>query len=75
MTRETLHEARITVPATVTAPDIRVDTVVKTGNACLGQNGLGKDLLDFHHYYYNEEMNKSKDPQSFGALDSGVQVK
>jgi hypothetical protein len=48
MTGETFHETGIAVPATVTAPDIRVDTVVKTGNGCLGQNGLGKDLFDFH---------------------------
>jgi hypothetical protein len=48
MTGETLHETGIAVPASMSAPNIGVDTVIETGNGCLGQNGLGKDLFDFH---------------------------
>jgi hypothetical protein len=60
VTSEPLHETGITVPATMTASDIRVNTVVKTGNSRFGQNGLGKDFPDFHINYYNGVVNKSK---------------
>jgi hypothetical protein len=48
MPGKTLHEAGIAVPATMSTPDIGVDTKIKARNGCLGQNGLGKDLFDFH---------------------------
>jgi hypothetical protein len=48
MTGETLHEAGIAVPAPMSTPNIRVDTEIKTRDGCLGQNGLGKDLLYPH---------------------------
>jgi hypothetical protein len=57
---EPLHEAGITVPATVTTSDIGVDTVVKTGNSRFGQNGLGKDLSYLHIKYYNGAGGNSK---------------
>jgi hypothetical protein len=48
MTGKTFHEAGIAVPATMATPDIRINTVVKSRNGCLAQNGLGKDFFDFH---------------------------
>jgi hypothetical protein len=37
----------------MSAPDIRVDTVVKTGDSRFGQNGLGEDFSYLHTKYYN----------------------
>ena len=45
---ETLYETGITVPTTMSTSYIRIDTVIKTGDGRLGQNGLCKDLFDFH---------------------------
>jgi hypothetical protein len=37
----------------MTASDIGVDAVVKTGDGRFGQNSFGKDLSYFHTEYYN----------------------
>jgi hypothetical protein len=60
MAGETLHETGITVTTPMSTSYIRIDTVIKTGDGRLGQNRLGKDLLDLHESYYNEEIRKSK---------------
>jgi hypothetical protein len=60
MTGEALHEAGITVSATMSASHIGIDTVVETRDGRLGQNGLGKDLPNFHIQYYNGGERKSK---------------
>jgi hypothetical protein len=60
VTSEPLHETGVTVPAAMSAPDIRVDTVVKTGDSRFGQNGLGEDFSYLHINYYNGVVNKSK---------------
>jgi hypothetical protein len=66
MTGEPLHETGITVSAAMPAPDIGVDTVIKPGNSRFGQNGLGKDLFDFHLQNYNGEPKKWKVSQALG---------
>jgi hypothetical protein len=60
MTGEALHEAGIAVSAAMPASHIGIDTVVKTGDGRLGQNGFGKDLPNFHIQYYNGGGRKSK---------------
>ena len=60
MTGEALHEAGIAVSAAMSASHIGVDTVVETRDGRLGQNGLGKDLPNFHIQYYNGGARKSK---------------
>jgi hypothetical protein len=60
VTSKALHETGIAVPATVTASDIRVDTVIETGDSRLGQNGLGEDFSYFHKNYYNGTAGISK---------------
>jgi hypothetical protein len=37
----------------MTTSHIGIDTVFKTGDGCLGQNGLRKDLSYLHTKYYN----------------------
>jgi hypothetical protein len=48
VTCKPLHKTGVTVPATMTASDIGVDAVVKTGDGRFCQNSLGKDLSNFH---------------------------
>jgi hypothetical protein len=57
---ETLHETGITVPAAMTATDVRIDTIIKARDGGLGQNGLRKDFFDFHYSYYNGGAKKLK---------------
>jgi hypothetical protein len=60
MTGEALHEAGITVPAAMSASYIGIDTVVKTGDGRLGQNGFGKDLPNFHSKIITDKRENRK---------------
>jgi hypothetical protein len=53
MTGEPLHKTGVTISATMPTSHIGIDTIIKTGDGCLSQDGFRKDFPYFHINYYN----------------------